>query len=84
MFDGSLSLRNQYVDLYFSRWKFLSYSNNFHVLPLTLELDQFFLMRLWGEWFFPLKKFLIYFSQIFKEKIEVNGEEIFSVLLVKP
>ena len=83
MFDGSLSLRNQYVDLYFNRWKFLSHSNDFHEQPLTLELDQFFPMRLWGEWFFPLKKFLIYFSQIFKEKIEVNGEKIFSVLLVK-
>ena len=83
MFDGSLSLRNRYVDLYFSRWKFLSHSNNFHVLPLTLELDQFLLKRFWGEWFFPLKKFLIYFSQIFKEKIGVNGEKIFSMLLVK-
>ena len=49
MFDGSLSLRNQYVDLYFSRRKFLSDSNNFHVLPLTLELDQFLLKRFWGE-----------------------------------
>ena len=75
MFDSSLSLKDQYVDLYFSRWKFLSYSNNFHVLRLMLELDEFFLVRLWCEWFSPLKKFLIYFSQIFKEKIGVNGEK---------
>ena len=82
MFDSSLSLKDQYVALYFSRWKFLSYSNNFHVLRLMLELDQYFLVRLWGEWF-PLKKFLIYFSQILKEKIGVNGEKIFSEEIVE-
>ena len=83
MFDSSLSLKDQYVDLYFSRWKFLSYSNNFHVLRLMLELDEFFLVRLWCEWFSPLKKFLIYFSQIFKEKIGVNGEKTLSVEIVE-
>lgn len=47
-----------------------------------LELDPFF-QRLWGEWFCPLKKFVISFSQIFKEKIAVNGEKIFSVEIVE-
>ena len=52
------------------------------MVRLILELDPFFL-SLWGEWFCPLKKFVTYLSQTFKEKIGVNGEKIFSVEIVE-
>ena len=57
VFNSPLSLRNREIPN-LADGNFFSLFNNFPVLWLMLELDPFFL-RLWGEGFCSLKKFLI-------------------------